>query len=159
MRLRILAIAAVAVLTYFVMEHKLGLPAPPAPAALIMSLRNQLSPFRFTLATDPEPPECDGPTILKIHAIDAAGKPASGLIIEADVYMSNIDHPAQHVTLRANGAGNYEGRVELEVAGSWNVDLTARKDGKMDRQRLSIEVTGARGSPQPRNPNEDAPES
>jgi hypothetical protein len=45
------------------------------------------------------------------------------------------------------------------VAGSWNVDLTARKDGKMDRQRLSIEVTGARGSPQPRNPNEDAPES
>jgi hypothetical protein len=159
MRLRILAIATVAVLTYFVMEHKLGLPAPPTPAALVMSLRNQLSPFRFTLATDPEPPECDTPTILRVHASDAAGQPASGLIIEADVYMSSIDHTAQHVTLRGKGNGNYEGRVEMERAGIWNVDLTASKDGKLNRQRLSIEVTGARGSPQPRNPNEDAPES
>jgi len=54
--------------------------------------------------------------------------------------MSSSDHPAQHVTLRAKGNGNYEGRVQLEMAGSWNVDLTASKDGKLSRQRLSIEV-------------------
>jgi hypothetical protein len=30
--------------------------------------------------------------------------------------------------------------VNLEMAGSWDVDLTATKDGKSRQQKLSIEV-------------------
>ncbi len=159
MRLRILAVAAVAPLTYFAIKHSSELPAPPDPTALIMNLRNQLTPFRFTLATDPESPSCDAPITLKVHVIDTAGQSADGLLIEADASMSGTDHAAaQHVTLRGKGHGNYEGMVELETAGSWDVDLSATKDLKRGRQRLSIEVRGAR-SPEPRNPNEDNSES
>jgi hypothetical protein len=53
----------------------------------------------------------------------------------------------------------YEGRVNLEMAGSWAVDLTATTDGKRGRERLNLEVGGSQASPQPRNPNEDESDS
>ncbi len=159
MRLRLFAIPAVAALAYFAIQHRSELPAPPDPAALIMSLRNQTPPFRFTLDTEPQPPSCDAPVMLKVHVIDAAGKPADGLSIEADASLSGTDHGAQHVTLRGKGHGNYEGKVELQVAGSWEVDLSATKDLQRGKQRLSLEVGGAQGTTEPRNPNEDNSES
>jgi hypothetical protein len=156
MRSRIFVIAAAAVLIYVVIEHKPGL---PDPTSITMGLRNQLSPLGFTLATDPEPPECSTPAVLKVHVIDPAGKPASALNLEADIYMAGADLPAHHLTLHGKGNGDYVGTVELERAGSWNVDLTTRRNGNLIRERLSIEVNEARTSPEPRNPNEDPPES
>ncbi len=157
MRLRIFPIAAVAALTYLAIKHSSELPALPDPATAILSLR--VAPFRFTLGTEPEAPNCDTPITLKVHVIDAAGHPADGLIIEADAAMSSMDHGAKHATLRGKGHGNYEGEMELETAGSWEVDLTATKDLKTGRQRLSIEVGGSQKSTEPRNPNEDNSES
>jgi len=159
LRLRICAIAAIAALTGFAVQYTSELPALPDPTALILNLRNQVTPLRFTLGTDPEAPNCDTPITLKVHVIDAAGRPADGLIIEADAAINGTGHGAQHVTLHGKGHGNYEGKMKLETAGSWDVDLTATKDMKTSRQRLSIEVGGAQVSPEPRNPNEDDSES
>lgn len=50
--------------------------------------------------------------------------------------------------------------MNLEMAGSWTVDLMAEKDGKRGRERLTLEVSvPQQRSPEPRNPNEDPPES
>lgn len=155
MRLRILASAAVAALTYFAIEYRAELPALPDPTALIINMRNQVTPFRFTLDTDPESPSCDAPIMLKVHVIDTAGQPADGLLVEADAAMSGMDHRAQHLSLHGKGHGNYEGRVGLETAGSWNVDLSTTKDLMRSWQRFIIEVDGAQAPLGPRNPNED----
>jgi hypothetical protein len=155
MRLRILAIAAVAVLTYYAIKHKAELPAAPDPTALIINMRSQVSPFRFTLDTGPEPPSCDAPITLRVHVIDAAGQPADGLMVEADASMSGMDQGAQHLALHSKGNGNYEGMMDLEMAGSWDVDLTATKGGKRGRQRLRIEV----GGPHSRSADNDDTES
>ena len=56
--------------------------------------------------------------------------------------MSGMDHGSQHLTLDGKGDGDYEGQMNLEMAGSWDVDLTATKDGKSRQQRLNIEVGG-----------------
>ena len=56
--------------------------------------------------------------------------------------MSGMDQGAQHLTLGGKGGGDYEGTVNLEMAGSWDVDLTATRDGKSRQQKLSIEVGG-----------------
>jgi hypothetical protein len=152
MRLRIFAVAAVVVLAYVAIQHR---SAMPDPSALILNLRNQAPPIRFTLATEPEQPRCDTPVTLKVHAIDTAGHAANGLIIEADAAMNGMEHGALHVTLRSKGHGNYEGKMEMETAGSWDVDLSATKDMTTTRQRLSIEVGGAQTSPEKRNPNDD----
>jgi nitrogen fixation protein FixH len=53
-----------------------------------------------------------------------------------------MDHGSQHLTLNGRGNGDYEGEVNLEMPGSWDVDLTANKDGKSRQQKLSIEVGG-----------------
>ncbi len=142
MRFRILAIAAVvAALVYFGLKYKPEPSAmPPNPATIINSTRDRLTPFRFTLATDPAPPNFNAPILLKVHVIDAADQPADGVELKADVSMSGMDQGAQHIVLSGRGNGDYEGRVNLDMAGSWDVDLTANKDGKSRQQKLSIEV-------------------
>lgn len=114
---------------------------PPPPASLINSTRDRLNPFRFTLTTDPTPPTANHSTLLKVHVIDAADQPADGVDLQADLSMPGMGG-AQHVTLSGRGNGNYEGEVTLEMAGSWDVDLTASKDGKTKKQKLDIEVGG-----------------
>lgn len=77
--------------------------------------------------------------MLKVHVIDAANQPADGVTLDADVSMGGM---SQHLTLSGTGGGDYETQMNLEMAGSWDVDLTATKDGKSRQQRLSIDVGG-----------------
>jgi hypothetical protein len=149
MHLRTFAIAIVAALTLASSGCKpSSTPAsapsgmPPNPTTIINNARDQLTPFRFTLATDPASPRYSGPILLKVHVIDAANQPADGVTLKADVSMSGMDQGAQHLTLVGKGSGDYEGMVNLDMAGSWDVDLTATRDGKSRQQKLSIEVGG-----------------
>ncbi len=144
MRFRIVAIAAIAALVYFAMKNYKPDPStlPPDPTRIIQNTRDRLTPFRFTLATDPTSPSFNSPILLKVHVIDAADQPADGVELKADVSMSGMDQGAQHLVLSGRGNGDYDGRLNLEMAGSWDVDLTATKDGKSRQQKLSIEVGG-----------------
>jgi hypothetical protein len=140
MRLRTLAIAAVAALTLAFSGCKAESALPPSPTSIINNARDRLTPFRFTLTTEPTSPKYNGPILLKVHVIDAANQPADGVTLKANVSMSGMEQGAQHLTLNGRGDGNYEGQMNLEMAGSWDVDLTATKDDKSRRQKLSIEV-------------------
>jgi hypothetical protein len=113
---------------------------PPSPTALINNTRDRLTPFRFTLTTDPSTPSFNSPIVLKVHVIDAANQPADGVTLQADVSMGGMDQGAQHLTLSGGSDGDYQGEMKLDMAGSWDVVLTATKDGKSRQQRLSIEV-------------------
>ncbi len=115
---------------------------PPSPSSLINGARDRLVPFRFTLATDPARANYNSPILLKVHVIDASNQPADGVNVKADISMSGMDHGAQHINLSGRGNGDYEGQVSLEMAGSWDVDLTATCDDKSHQQKLSIEVGG-----------------
>jgi hypothetical protein len=115
---------------------------PPSPNSLINGTRDRLTPFRFTVTTDPTSPTTGSPVMLKVHVIDAANQPADGVEIKADVSTSGMDRGAQHLTLSGRGGGDYEGQMDLEMPGSWDVDLTATRDGKSRQQRLSIQVGG-----------------
>jgi hypothetical protein len=142
MRFRIVVIAAIAALVYFVAIKFKPQPSalPPDPTTIINGTRDRLTPFRFTLATDPASPNFNAPIVLKVHVIDAANQPADGVELKADVSMSGMDQGAQHLVLSGRGNGDYDGRLNLEMGGSWDVDLTATKDGKSRQQKLSIEV-------------------
>jgi hypothetical protein len=144
----------VAVLALFAYQHRVSLPSVPDPTTLIINARNHVQPFHYALSTNPEDPSCDRPTILVVHAVDAAGQPIDGLNIEASVSMALANQTAQQVKLRSRGHGNYEGRVNLEMAGTWDVDLAGEKDGNRARQRLSVEVGPAHG-PTPIDDDDD----
>lgn len=142
MRLRLLATSALVLLALGSTGCKSENDLPPSPTYLINHTRDQLSPFRFTLATEPASPNYTSPFMLKVHVIDAAGQPADDVEVKANVSMSGMDQGAQQLTLSGEGNGDYSGQVSLDMAGSWDVDLTASKDGKTRQQRLSIEVGG-----------------
>jgi nitrogen fixation protein FixH len=139
MRVRIPAIAAAVVLVYLAVEHWQELPALPDPTAMILSMRNQVPTYRFTLATDPEPAVSGEPIRLRVQVVDTDGKPADGLTVEADVSLTGLNG-SKHVAFRRKGNGAYEGKLEVDTTGTWNVDLTATKNGKSSRQRLDIDV-------------------
>jgi hypothetical protein len=143
MRFRLVVIVAIAAIAYFAFNKFRPQPSelPPAPAALINSTRDRLTPFRFNLTTDPASPSANSSVLLKVHVIDGANQPADGVTLSADVSMIG-GGSMQHLTLDGNGDGDYEGRVNLDAAGSWDVDLTASKDGKSRQQRLNIVVGG-----------------
>jgi hypothetical protein len=142
MRVHTFTIAAVAVLILSFAGCKAEPVLPPNPATVINNVRGQLTPFRFTLVTDPAAPTYNAPILLKVRVIDAANQPADGVTVNADVSMSGMDQGARHLTLSGKGDGDYEGQVNLDMAGSWDVDLTATRDGKSRQQKLSIEVGG-----------------
>lgn len=142
MRVPVFTIAAVAVLTLSFAGCKSEPALPPNPVTVIDNVRGQLTPFRFALATDPASPNYNAPILLKVHVIDAANQPADGVTVKVDVSMSGMDHGAQHLTLSGKGGGDYEGQVNLEMAGSWDVDLTATRNGKSRQQKFSLEVGG-----------------
>ena len=114
---------------------------PPSPASLINGTRDRLNPFRFTFATEPGAPSVNGRITLKVHVIDAANQPADGVQVNADVSMLGAGG-SHHVELSGQGNGDYEGEVDLETAGSWDVDLSATRDDKSSKQRFAIDVGG-----------------
>ena len=114
---------------------------PPPPASVINNTRDRLNPFRCTLATEPSAPTFNDQILLKVHVIDAASQPADGVELNADVSMPGMNG-SQHVTFSGMGGGDYEGAVEVEMAGSWDVELSATRDGKSSKQRFTIEVGG-----------------
>jgi hypothetical protein len=142
MRLCKISIAVIATLTLAGTGCKSESALPPSPTSIINNTRDRLTPFRFTLATDPTAPNYNSPILLKVHVIDGAGQPADGVTLNADVSMSGMEHGAQHLTLSGKGGGDYEGQVNLEMAGSWDVNLTATQGEKSRQQKLSIEVGG-----------------
>jgi hypothetical protein len=102
MRIRILAVAAVAALVCFGASQSGGHIALPNLSAMIRNLSNP--PFRFTLRTLPEPPTCGSSITLKVHAIDADSKPANGLKVEARVSSADgVENGAQQITLHGKG--------------------------------------------------------
>jgi hypothetical protein len=133
MRVRTIAIVVVGVLAFFAVTHNVRLADLRDPRALILQMHN--SPLRFALTTEPKPPNYDTPVTLKVHVVDAAGKPADRLTVDAYISMSS-----RLLTLRGKGNGDYEGRADLDMEGTWDVDLTAMKDGIKSEQRISIEV-------------------
>ena len=114
---------------------------PPAPASLINNTRDRLNPFRFTLTTEPSAPSFNDQIMLKVHVIDAANQPADGVELNADVSMPGMNG-SQQVSFSGRGDGDYEGAVKVEMAGSWDVDLSATREGKSSKQRFTIEVGG-----------------
>ena len=146
MRLRLVVIVAIAAIAYYAISKYKFKPEssglPPAPMAIINGTRDRLTPFRFTLTSDPASPSVNAPILLKVHVIDAANQPADGVELKADLSMSGMDHGSQHITLSGRGNGDYEGEITLEMAGSWDVDLTANREGKSRQQKLNIDVGG-----------------
>ena len=99
------------------------------------------------LNTEPSPPR-RGANTARVKLTDTEGKPVEGVQVTATFSMPAM--PAMGmaamrvaVTLSDKGSGIYEGPLQLESGGTWQVTVTAQKNGQtIATKQLSVNATG-----------------
>src|SRR5215469_5227619 len=128
------------------LQAALGSYAPPPPGAGSTGTTNT-SQATAELTTDPNPPR-RGSNVVRVKLADAGGAPLSGAEVSVTFFMPAM--PAMGmaamrmpVTLADKGSGNYEGSVQLDSGGTWQVTILAKKNGQtVATKQLSLNATG-----------------
>ncbi|HXA86151.1 MAG TPA: FixH family protein [Candidatus Dormibacteraeota bacterium] len=110
---------------------------PPPPGAGAAAAMNQtaVTQSKLELTTQPDPPR-KGNNIFRVKLTDDAGSPMPGAQVNVTFFMPAM--PAMGMAamktsleLTDKGGGIYEGAGELGSAGTWQVTLTAQKNGRV----------------------------
>ncbi len=102
---------------------------------------------KLEFQTDPSPPR-KGVNTFRVRLTDASGAPISGAEVGVVFFMPAM--PAMGMAemrtesrLNETGAGNYQGSGSLESGGTWQVTVTARRNGQVIATRqMSVVATG-----------------
>jgi Cu(I)/Ag(I) efflux system membrane fusion protein/cobalt-zinc-cadmium efflux system membrane fusion protein len=130
------------------LQAAIGSFAPPPPGAGAAAAMNAPRPqVAIDLSTEPSPPR-RGTNTARVKLMDAERKPIEGAQVTATFFMPAM--PAMGmaamraaVTLSDKGGGVYEGPLQLESGGTWQVTITAQKNGQtIATKQLSVNTTG-----------------
>jgi RND family efflux transporter MFP subunit len=103
--------------------------------------------FQVALTTQPSPPR-KGENTLRVNLTGTDGKPVAGAQVSVTFFMPAM--PAMGMssmrvasTLADKGHGDYEGSVHLGAGGTWDVTVTATRNGQaVADKKLSLNATG-----------------
>lgn len=122
-------------------------PPPGAGAAASMNGTPAASVVQVQFSTDPDPPR-KGANIYRVRLSNADGSLVAGAQVSVRSYMPGMPEMGMaamnSVTpLSEKTAGIYEGRVNLESGGTWQVTVTATKSGApVATKKLTLNATG-----------------
>lgn len=122
---------------------------PPAPPPGERTPETANTPNRqigIDLTTDSMPHK--GENTVRVKLTDADGKPLTGMKTTITFFMPAM--PAMGMaatrtgaTLSEKGAGLYEGQIQLETGGTWQVTVTVQRNGTtVGSKQLSVSATG-----------------
>jgi membrane fusion protein, copper/silver efflux system len=128
------------------LQAALGSFAPPPPGAGAAAAMNTPQ-GSAELTSDPNPPR-KGSNIFRVKLTDGKGAAISGAQVTITFYMPAM--PAMGmaamrtlVTMNDKGNGVYEGSGQLGSGGTWQVTITARKNGQVIvSKQLNVNATG-----------------
>jgi RND family efflux transporter MFP subunit len=123
--------------------------APPPPGAGAAAAMNAPAPASADaeLTTDPSPPRKGGNTV-RVKLTGHDGRAVAGAEVTVTFFMAAMPAmgmAAMTTVVRAgdHGGGLYEGRGDLASGGTWQVTVTARKQGRtLAEKRLTVSATG-----------------
>lgn len=129
------------------LQAALGAFIPPPPGAGAAAAMNARAGANLELATEPAPPR-KGPNTVRVKLADADGKPLPGAQVNVTFFMPAM--PAMGMAamrvsapLRESSPGLYEGPVQLESGGTWQVTVVAQKGGQtIASKQLSLNAAG-----------------
>lgn len=130
------------------LQATIGSFAPPPPgagAAAAMNTPNQQ--IGIDLTVDPTPPQ-KGANTARVKLTDADGKPLTGVKTTVTFFMPAM--PAMGMAairtvaaLSEKGAGLYEGSMQLQTGGTWQVTVTVQHNGTtVGSKQLTVSVAG-----------------
>ena len=122
-------------------------PPPGAGAAAAMNMPTAQSAAQIEFSTDPSTPH-KGSDRYRVRVTGADGLPIAGAQVSVHSYMPAM--PAMGMAamnvvtpLNEKGGGVYEGQVNLDTGGTWQITVTAMKNGTaVATRQLSINAEG-----------------
>jgi Cu(I)/Ag(I) efflux system membrane fusion protein/cobalt-zinc-cadmium efflux system membrane fusion protein len=128
------------------LQASLGSYAPPPPGAGNATAINAPK-ANAEMTSQPEPPR-KGSNIFRVKLTDAKGAPVTGAQVSVNFFMPAM--PAMGMAAMRNdvkctdkGNGLYEGSGQLASGGTWQVTITAVKDGQpIANRQFSVNATG-----------------
>lgn len=130
------------------LQAAIGSFAPPPPSAGQAAATNAPSErVSIDFNTEPSTPQ-KGANSVRVKLTGSDGKPVSGAQVTATFFIAAM--PAMGMaamrsvaTLTEKSGGVYEGPVQLQIAGTWQVTVVAQRDGKaIASKQLSVTATG-----------------
>jgi RND family efflux transporter MFP subunit len=104
-------------------------------------------PAKIELTTQPDPPH-KGDNLFRVKLTNKDGTPISGAKVSVTFYMPAMPSMGMaamktSADLTDKGNGTYEGSGDLGSGGTWQVTLTAEKDGqRIAQRRLNVTAEG-----------------
>lgn len=120
---------------------------PPTGAGQAAAMNTTAERVTIEFSTDPESPH-KGANTVRVKLAGSDIKPVSGGQVTVTFFMPAM--PAMGMaavrsvaTLTEKGGGLYEGPLQLQSAGTWQVTVVAQRDGKtIASKQLSVTATG-----------------
>jgi Cu(I)/Ag(I) efflux system membrane fusion protein/cobalt-zinc-cadmium efflux system membrane fusion protein len=120
---------------------------PPPPGAGSNAPSANVPQVNIDFATDPNPPQ-KGSNAFRVKLTGVNGTPTTGAAVTATFFMAAM--PAMGmaalnatVTLTEKSGGLYEGGGSLSSGGTWQVTITAKKNGQViATKQLRVNATG-----------------
>jgi RND family efflux transporter MFP subunit len=120
---------------------------PPPGAGAAAAMNGPAERVTVDFSTDPSPPH-KGSNTVRAKLTGPDGNPVSGAEVTATFFMAAM--PAMGMaavrsvaTLREKGDGIYEGLLDLETGGTWQVTIVVKRGGQtIASKQLSVSVAG-----------------
>ena len=124
--------------------------APPPPGAGANTPQGNApaaAQANIDFTTDPNPPQ-KGSNVFRVKLTEANGSPTTGAQVIVTLYMAAMPAmgmAAMNTTAKLNEKGNgfYEGNGSLGSGGTWQVTISAQKNGQViATKQMSVNATG-----------------
>jgi RND family efflux transporter MFP subunit len=122
-------------------------PPPPGVSASAGQPQAQGPSVTADLSTDPSP-STRGKNKLTVTLKDSTGQPIASAQVSVTFYMAAMPSMGMaamkaQANLTEEGGGTYEGSIELQSGGTWQVTVAATRNGQaIAEKQLNISVTG-----------------
>jgi len=130
------------------LQAAIGSFTPPPPGEGVAAAMNgPAERVAFDFSTDPSPPH-KGSNLVQVKLTGSGGKPVAGAEVTATFFMAAM--PAMGMAavrneakLHEKGDGVYEGQLDLETSGTWQVTLVVKRGRQtIASKQLSVSATG-----------------
>ncbi len=120
---------------------------PPPGAGAAAAMNGPAQRIAVDVSTDPSPPH-KGVNLVRVKLTGSDSQPVAGAEVTATFFMAAM--PAMGMaavrsvaTLREKGDGVYEGPLNLETSGTWQVTVVAKRGSQtIASEQLSVSATG-----------------
>ncbi len=108
-------------------------PEPPKP-------KEDRFPWNASLKTEPGKPQMNKPVSFQLTLLDEAGKPVTGAQVRGSLVMPLMDMGKNEFSFTEKGNGIYEGSGKMDMAGPWDLVVTAKANALEGQKNFSLRV-------------------